>query len=168
MNRLAFMGGLFFALQGCCPCTHPLPDNIAHALSEPYQAPKPFTGDLNRLAVDIHARYLHKFKYAHSGDLYGSATYWPTPAETRAKRKADCKGFAVAGYYDALRAGVPVDKLSIWIVVYLPTGEQHAVLIIGDYIVDRMFADVFTVEQSGNVYVNILRFNHDGWTEERP
>lgn len=96
---------------------------------------------------------------------YGAGNYWPTREETRSSHKADCKGFAVAAYYDMLDAGVPEDQLYIWVVRIKKTGELHAVLVAGDYIVDRMVDQVFTVAQGQKVFTNVGQFSPTKYTK---
>lgn len=129
---------------------------------------EPFAGDLRELAGEVHARYLRGFSYVPSQTQYGAGNYWPTRGETLHSRKADCKGFAVAAYYDLLEAGVPEEMLYIWVVVLKKTGEVHAVAIAGEYVIDRMVTRVITLEEARGVYTSIYRFNRRGWTVGEP
>lgn len=129
---------------------------------------EPFAGDLHTLASEIHNRYKHGFRYVPSQQQYGAGNYWPTRGQTLKSRAADCKGFAVAAYYDLLEAGVPEDTMFIWVAVIRKTGELHAVTIVGDYVIDRIFNRVVTLEEGRRIYANIYRFNRNGWTQDAP
>lgn len=129
-----------------------------------YAEPKePFSGDLRELATRVHDKYEHGFHYVDSEIQYGSSNYWPTRGQTLRSHKADCKGFAVAAYYDMLEAGVPDEDLHIRVVYLRRTGELHAILQAGDYIIDRMNTEVITEREGRGIYLDIYRFNRTGW-----
>jgi predicted transglutaminase-like cysteine proteinase len=138
-------------------------------LTEPVRIPPTqFTGNLHTLASRIHDKYEHGFRYMDSEKQYGAGNYWPTRRQTLQSHSADCKGFAVAAFDDLLEAGVPEDTVFIWVVVLRKTGEIHAVVIAGGFIIDRLVDRVITLQEARTIYTNIYRFNRKGWTQEGP
>ncbi len=89
-------------------------------------------------------------------------------SQTEKFRAADCKGFAVASYYDALEVGADENKMFIWVVAFKKDKSVHAVLIMDSYIVDRYSDKVYSLELGKKIFTNIYRFNRKGWTTESP
>jgi predicted transglutaminase-like cysteine proteinase len=123
---------------------------------------KPFAGNLKAKLDKVQARYL-RVRYVEDKKNYKLTDYWATPAEMRAKRSGDCEDFAIAEYFDLVKAGVDERKLWIIIVAVKATKETHAVLRAGEWILDRRMPRVISIADFEEKYTPIYRINRKAW-----
>lgn len=123
---------------------------------------KPYSGNLKALLNKTHSKY-RRIRYAEDPKNYKMPDFWATPEEMRAKRSGDCEDFAIAAYFDLVKAGVPERELWITVALVRKTNEIHAVLRVGDWVLDRRVKRVLTVAEFEMLYQPIYRINRTGW-----
>jgi hypothetical protein len=94
---------------------------------------------------------------------YGVQDYWTTRAELRSKGSGDCEDFATAEFFDLVEAGVPEDDLWVTIVVTRKTGEVHAVLVAGQWVLDKRASRVLSLAEFESFYEPVYGINRTGW-----
>ena len=122
----------------------------------------PFPGDLKPLLDRVQAEYRH-IPYVSDQQNYGEVDYWATRAELLANG-GDCEDFATAEFFDLVEAGVPESELWVTIVLDRKTQEVHAVLVAGEWVLDRRASRVLSSSEADAFYLPVYGINRTGWT----
>ncbi len=87
---------------------------------------------------------------------------WKTPAEFY-KQGGDCEDFAVAKYYYLRGLKVPESQMHIAVVMIKGTQQMHAVLLVGDEVLDIMKAEPQPMSYLRANYDVAYTINRLGW-----
>jgi predicted transglutaminase-like cysteine proteinase len=77
----------------------------------------------------INSRVNQRVRYQTDQQIHGRPDHWQPPVETVTRGVGDCEDYAILKFYLALKAGIPLDDLTIVVGRVLSTGEAHAVFV---------------------------------------
>ncbi|RPI66482.1 MAG: hypothetical protein EHM38_10075 [Geobacteraceae bacterium] len=111
--------------------------------------------------------YFNGWPYRRDIDAYGVSEYWASPLEFLQK-SGDCEDYSIAKYFALKQLGVPVEQMSIVLLIDAVSDSQHAVLVVSNgqdsYVLDNL-SDLLLPQEKYAHYLPLYSVNeHYRWT----